>query len=299
MGKIEAKLRKSMLKEVNNACEAKMDELNTKVIEKIEKVENALDNKFDILLQKITEVSQNRSPKEEVKEKTEEKEVPAPKSSSQTPKQEIPNHQIPKTNTPKKEEEKPEDKFQKKPQESRLKWIQRCLKNANSFDEYKEVLRKAQILVMKDANTMGLEIIRMTMDQSPNLSGKPCYYFQYNGSNTTKKCTKNFIHPSKPFPEIFRIWQYQRKNFDIPLFMNICQLCYYLRKAGAEHPLYSCEILSDLDCFEEDPLGHQMVSMKRKSTDQEEKGLKNSEDNFVEADLDEDIKLLEIAGRVE
>ena len=102
-----------MLKEVNNACEAKMDELNTKVIEKIEKVENALDNKFDILLQKITEVSQNRSPKEEVKEKTEEKEAPAPKSSSQTPKQEIPNHQIPKTNTPKKEEEKPEDKFQK------------------------------------------------------------------------------------------------------------------------------------------------------------------------------------------
>ena len=66
MGKIEAKLRKSMLKEVNNACETKMDELNTKVIEKIEKVENALDNKFDILLQKITEVSQNSSPKEEV-----------------------------------------------------------------------------------------------------------------------------------------------------------------------------------------------------------------------------------------
>ena len=88
----------------------------------------------------LKQTNLNKQTKEEVKETTQEKEVPAPKSSSQTPKQEIPNHQIPKTNTPKKEEEKPEDKFQKKPQESRLKWIQRCLKNANTFDEYKEVL---------------------------------------------------------------------------------------------------------------------------------------------------------------
>ena len=47
------------------------------------------------------------------------------------------------------------------------------------------------------------------------------------------------------------------------------------------------------------PFGHQMVSMKNKSTTQEEIGPKDSEDTIFEAYLHEDLKYLEIPGGVE
>ena len=193
--------------------------------------------------------------------------------------------------------------FSRKANETRLKWTQRLLREIETHAQYREFLKQAKLLILKDADSMELDVVRMTMDPDPNLSGRPCWFYQFNGSNK-KKCNHDFIHPSRPFREILRIFENSRKGFDIQLFMNICQLCYNMRKGGAEHPLFSCEMMIDLDCYDEDPVGHQMITMRHKNIryenpDDNKKTLVEDEDAFVDFDLDEDIARLEMMGRVE
>ena len=199
---------------------------------------------------------------------------------------------VPKTN----------DKYAKDPKESRVKWIQRNLKAIKNREEYDLFLKKACQMVTEDAKSKNLEILRMTLDPDPNLSGRPCYFFQFNGSNMLK-CHHAFIHPSKPYRELFKMMEYSRKGFDIPLFMNVCQLFWLLRKAGVEHSIFNCEMVMELDLYEDDPQGTQMVSMRPRiancendeSTEMYENQYSEDEDES-QCDLDKEISIMDRLG---
>ena len=190
-----------------------------------------------------------------------------------------------------KEIPKKEDKFSRDPKESRLKWIQRNLRGIQSHEQYNTFLTKACQMIKADAESMNLEIVRMTLDPNPKLSGRPCWFYQFNGSSI-KKCHYDFIHPSKPFRELFKILEYSKKHFEILLFMNVCQLCWLLRKSGVEHPFYSCEMVMELDLHEEDPERDNMVTMRPKMTkndeDEKEKDAVKTEENEKEPKGDDE-----------
>ena len=258
VAKMEARITEKVSKKVTSDMGAKFNNFNdafninlvTAFANISKELSNQMEKKFDKLM------AQNAS-KENVKDEIR-TEAACQKMDCQPVASGVPVKSGAEDSVP-----KAKDKHARDPKESRMKWIQRNLKEIKNREEFDIFLGKACKLIREDAESKDLEIVRMTLDPNPSLSGRPCYFFQFNGSNILK-CQHEFIHPSKPYRELFKMMEYSRKGFEIKLFMNVCQLCWLLRKAGVEHSLFNCEMVMELDLYEDDPHGTQMVSMRPK-----------------------------------
>ena len=156
-------------------------------------------------------------------------------------------------------------------QQTRLKSVQERMKKIKPKDtnDYSMFLRILKTEMEEDLEHFNLEINRFTIDENPELEGRCCIFYQFNGCPGHRPCNKPFIHGH----ERTRIHRDERnrnmrdqnwREDSSHNFIHGCILCQSMRKGIVNHPLYKCELFSELDNHEKDPMTYKsMFFMKR------------------------------------
>ena len=150
--------------------------------------------------------------------------------------------------------------------QTRIKSVQIRMKMVGSVDDMKNLFRNLTQEVYNDLEEFNMELCRFTLDENPELDGRCCKFYQYNGCLHVRICKEAFIHPQK--------WNNSRQNRnqntrdqqrtfgnETNYFIHACSLCLSLRKGYAHHPLFKCELLQELDNIAQDPRNYVPVLM--------------------------------------
>ena len=143
------------------------------------------------------------------------------------------------------------------------------MKMVKSQDDMKTLFRNLTAEVFKDLDEYKMELCRFTIDENPDLDGRTCQFYQFNGCPNVRVCKELFIHPQK--------WNNNRENqntrdqnrafgnSETNFFIHACSLCLSLRKGYGPHPLFKCELIMELDNIAQDPKNYVPVLMVPKN----------------------------------
>ena len=185
--------------------------------------------------------------------------------------------------------------------QTRIKSVQLRMRMVSSKDDMKTLFRNLTQEVYNDLDEFNMELCRFTLDENPQLDGRCCKFYQYNGCLHVRICKEQFIHPEIQYKQKWnnnrqnsygnrnqnsREQQRTSGNTETNFFIHACSLCLSLRKGYSHHPLFKCELLLELDNIAQDPRNYVPVLMVPKNakitpgtikTDP----LSNSEENVV------------------
>ena len=168
-----------------------------------------------------------------------------------------------------------------------------------SKDDMKSLFRNLTQEVHNDLEKYNMELCRFTIDENPELDGRCCKFYQYNGCPNTRICKEQFIHQQKwnnrqnSYGNRNQNTREQQRTFGNPdtnFFIHACSLCLSLRKGYGHHPLFKCELLMELDNIAQDPKNYVPVLMVPKKAKTKIRTIKtdpstNLEENILSPQL--------------
>ena len=184
--------------------------------------------------------------------------------------------------------------------QTRIKSIQLRMKMVGSKDDMKSLFRNLTQEVNNDLEEYNMELCRFTIDENPELDGRCCKFYQYNGCPHVRICKEQFIHSLKwnnnrqnGYSNRNQNTREQQRTFgntETNFFIHACSLCLSLRKGYGHHPLFKCELLLELDNIAQDPGNYVPVLMVPKKAKIKIRTIKtdplsNPEDNIVSPPL--------------
>ena len=220
--------------------------------------------------------------------------------------------------TPEKQQKEVEfSKFSRgKEFQTRIKSIQLRMRMVGSKDDMKNLFRNLTQEVYNDLDEYNMELCRFTLDENPQLDGRCCKFYQFNGCIHQRTCKEPFIHPEVQFkqkwnnPEVQfkQKWNNNRQNSygnrnqnpreqqrnsgntETNYFIHACSLCLSMRKGYSHHPLFKCEMLLEFDNIAQDPRNYVPVLMIPKNAKTKLRTIKtdpqsNFEENIVNPQL--------------
>ena len=184
--------------------------------------------------------------------------------------------------------------------QTRIKSIQLRMKMVGSKDDMKSLFRNLTQEVNNDLEEYNMELCRFTIDENPELDGRCCKFYQFNGCPHVRICKEQFIHSLKwnnnrqnDYSNRNQNTREQQRTFgntETNFFIHACSLCLSLRKGYGHHPLFKCELLIELDNIAQDPGNYVPVLMVPKKAKIKIRTIKtdplsNPEDNIVSPPL--------------
>ena len=189
--------------------------------------------------------------------------------------------------------------------QTRIKSVQLRMRMVSSKDDMKTLFRNLTQEVYNDLDEFNMELCRFTLDENPQLDGRCCKFYQYNGCLHVRICKEQFIHPEIQYKQKWnnnrqnsygnrnqnsREQQRTSGNTETNFFIHACSLCLSLRKGYSHHPLFKCELLLELDNIAQDPRNYVPVLMVPKNAKTKPRTIKtdplsNSEENVVNPPL--------------
>ena len=189
--------------------------------------------------------------------------------------------------------------------QTRIKSIQLRMRMVGSKDDMKSLFRNLTQEVYNDLDEYNMELCRFTLDENPQLDGRCCKFYQYNGCQHVRICKEQFIHPEVQYKPKWnnnrqnsygnrnqnsREQQRSSGNTETNFFIHACSLCLSLRKGYSHHPLFKCELLLELDNIAQDPINYVPVLMVPKHAKKQPRTIKtdplsNFEENIVNPSL--------------
>ena len=137
------------------------------------------------------------------------------------------------------------------------------MKMVKSKEDTKSLFRNLTEEVHNDLEKYNMELCRFTIDENPELDGRTCKFYQYNGCPNARICKEQFIHQQiwnknrqNSFGNRNQNTREQHRNYgnsETNFFIHACSLCLSLRKGYGHHPLFKCELLMELDNIAQDP----------------------------------------------
>ena len=179
------------------------------------------------------------------------------------------------------------------------------MRMVGSKDDMKNLFRNLTQEVYNDLDEYNMELCRFTLDENPQLDGRCCKFYQYNGCQHVRICKEQFIHPEVQYKPKWnnnrqnsygnrnqnsREQQRSSGNTETNFFIHACSLCLSLRKGYSHHPLFKCELLLELDNIAQDPINYVPVLMVPKNAKKQPRTIKtdplsNFEENIVNPSL--------------
>ena len=85
--------------------------------------------------------------------------------------------------------------------QTRIKSIQLRMRMVGSKDDMKNLFRNLTQEVYNDLDEYGMELCRFTLDENPQMDGRCCKFYQFNGCIHQRTCKEPFIHPEVQFKQ--------------------------------------------------------------------------------------------------
>ena len=140
-----------------------------------------------------------------------------------------------------------------------------------SQDNMKNLFRNLTAEVFKDLDEFKMKICRFTLEENPDLDGRTCKFFQFNGCPHVRVCKEPLIWNNNRQNRNQNARDQNRafSNTKSIFFIHACSLCLSLRKGYGSHPLFKCELIMELDNIAQDPKNYVPVLMVPKNARKE------------------------------